>query len=827
MLELAEGGTLADRIAGRTSSASGRSPGGPIGLEDALRIARQIVDALEAAHEKGIVHRDLKPNNIALTESGSVKVLDFGLAKAMVPEPEAATVLDATAAGTVLGTVAYMSPEQARGQRVDKRTDIWAFGCVLFEMLTGRQAFGGASASDVIAAVLGREPDWRGLPSTTPVRIEWLLRRCLEKDQRQRLHDIADARIEIDGVLTRSPDSDARFAGPQGPRTIRRLHGRELAAWLTAGLALLALITLYIVGSGASDGAAAGVRRYQSSMVLPDGLRVSTDSPPGRFALSPNGRQLVIVASKDAGKKMLWIRPLDSSAALPLPGTEGAAFPFWSPDSSKIAFLADTQLKHIEVATGTIMKVCDAVTFGATGSWNRDDVILFTPKGDAPIHRVSASGGTPSPVTSLDAARGEVQHSFPFFLPDGQHFLFFTVGTRSGGMVGPGGIYVSSLDGRSAPVQVVEDGSNAKYGSGRLIFMRRGTLVSQPFDPNALRASGEPQPIVEQVQVAGSASTGMSGAYSVSENGVLTYQTGVVIRSQLAWFDRKSTRTGNFGDEADYADVVLSPDESRVATSILDPAINTRDIWTYDVASGTRTRFTFDPSDDFAPTWSHDGKDLVFSSLRTGGSITMFRRAADGSGKEAPIAADGLGLGKFATHFSHDGQFLLYIGGGGIIGRSDLWVAVPSGDRQAFPFVETEFVESHGRFSPDGRWIAYMSRESGQSEVFVRPFNRAGPAKRVSDVGGGGWPRWRHDGKEIVYLALDNKLMSVAVDGEGAVLKAEAPRSLFPAPLRPITRLDAYPYDIDAGAQRFLLNTFVEAAPTSAITLVVNWSTSR
>ena len=822
VLELAEGGTLADRIAGRTASGRRAAPQA-IALDQALALARQVADALEAAHEKGIVHRDLKPNNIALTAAGGVKVLDFGLAKALTPDSEAATELGATQVGTVLGTIAYMSPEQTRGQRVDKRTDIWAFGCVLFEMLSGRQAFAGASASDVAAAILDREPDWRALPATTPARITWLIRRCLEKDPKQRLHDIADARIEIEGVLSRGGDTDPRVADPGRPNASRWPRGRELTAWIAAALAILALLASYVLGrrQSATDGPGADTSTINSAILLPEGLSVATDSPPGRFALSPNGRQLAVVASKDGGPNMLWVRPLDSSTALQLPGTEGAAFPFWSPDSRRIAFLAQRKLKHIEVATGRMLTLCDA-EFGATGSWNQDDVILFTPKGSAPIHRISASGGTASAVTSLDATRGEVQHSFPFFLPDGQHFLYFTVGTKTGGMIEPGGISVGSLDGRTPPSRILEQGSNAKYASQQVIFMRQDTLVSQPFDPKTLRVSGELRPLVEQVQIAGSASTGTSGAYSVSETGVLAYQTGVGIRSQLVWVNRRGIKTGNLGDAADYADVVLSPDQSRLATSVLDPAVNTRDIWIYDVARGIRTRLTFEPSDDFAPTWSPDGKELIFSSHRTGGTISLFRRPSEASGQEQPVVADALGLGKFATDWSRDGKYLLYIGGSGIIARSDLWVAVLSGDKTAFPFQDTQFVESNGRFSPDGKWIAYMSREEGRPEVFVRPFGRPGPPQRISN--GGGWPRWRRDGKEIVYLSLDNKLMSVPVSGDGSVFQPGTARPLFAVQLRPITRLDAYPYDMSDDGERFLLNGFVEAAPAIGITLVVNWA---
>jgi serine/threonine protein kinase len=818
VLELVEGPTLADRL---------RQGAVPVG--EAIAIARQIAAGLESAHEKGIIHRDLKPANIKLTAGdGAVKLLDFGLAKALEPradgDPSQSPTLTSagTRVGMILGTAAYMSPEQARGQALDKRTDIWSLGCVLYEMLAGRRAFPGQTISETVAAVIADEPDWAALPQALPARVLWLMRRCLEKDSRRRLHDIADARIELDelgeSAATRS-GALRDYSRSDGASVSAKKNTRELLAWITAGALLVALAAALALGRGAGPDAASTDRRtYNVSIILPDGLRALPGNPSGRFALSPDGRRLAVVASDEIGRSMLWIRPLDTSAAQPLAGTEGASFPFWSPDSRFVAFLAQNKLKKIDASGGLPVTLCDAA-IGASGAWSKDNVILFTPKGGSPLFRISASGGTPAPVTTLDAEAGDSQHWFPSFLPDGRHFVYFVVGSKKRGITDPRAINLGSLDPAEPARQLIEGGANARYASGHLIYLREGTLVAQAFDADRLELSGEPVPIVEKVQIAGAGSTGVAGAFSVSDTGVLAYQVGFTVRSQLAWFDRTGTQIAKLGDLADYAEASLSPDGTRAAVSVLDPPIGTRDIWLYDVARATRERFTFDRGDDFAPVWSRpDGERLVFSSRREG-SIHLYQRPARGGGEQLLFQDS---LGKFATHWSWDGRFITYVGGGGILLRSDVWILPLTGDRKAYPFLESTFSESQGQFSPDGRWIAYMSAESGQPEVYVQRFPGPGDKWLVSTAGGG-WPRWRADGRELFYLAPDTSVVAVPVDGRGARFDVGAGRPLFKVRLRPLVRLDAYPYDVTSDGQRFLINTFAEEATSSAITLVVNW----
>jgi Tol biopolymer transport system component len=801
VLELVEGETLA-----------GTLTTGRLAVERALTIARQIADALEAAHAKGIVHRDLKPANIGLTPDGVVKVLDFGIAKTLAPEATdaAPTMAGVTRAGVVVGTAAYMSPEQARGLPVDERTDIWAFGCLLYEMLTGRRAFDGQTASDVMVAVLDRQPDWTTLPPTTSPRIQWLVKRCLAKDPKQRLHAIADGRIEIDEALSQPDVATAATT---------RVSARERVAVAVAAVSLLALIATVAWNSGYSrDAPAAALPSHIASMVLPDDLRPAGPSA-GRFALSPDGRQLAIVAADSAGTSRLYLRRLDSRAPQPLGGTEGASFPFWSPDSRFVAFLAQGKLKKVVATGGDVVTLADAA-FGATGAWNHEDVILFTPRGNAPLFRVSASSGTPVEATRLVAETGDVQHSFPSFLPDGRHFLFFVVGGKAG-QIAPRGVYLGSLDGSTPIRPLVEGATNSQYANGHLIFLRGGVLYAQPFDVERLQVNGEAQPLVTQVQTIDRSVSDVTGAFTVSQTGVLAYQSESRFLTQLTWFDRQGNRLNTIGDRGDYTDVAIAPDGSRVATSVMNPADATRDVWTFDVARGLGERLTFGPEDDFAPNWSSDGSRLFFSSRR-GGGIHLYEKPSRGSMAETLVREDD--LGKFNPSPSPDGQYLVYVAGGGIIARSDIWVVSRSGDAAARPFIETPFIESQPQFSPDGRLVAFMSNKSGRPEVYVVPFPRGDPETLVS-AAGGSLARWNRNNRELFYVALDGTLTVVDVQGSGEQLDIGPPRPLFPIRSRG-ARLDAFSYDVAPTGDRILVNAFVEEQ-SPPITMMVNWPPTK
>jgi serine/threonine protein kinase len=820
IMELVAGGTLADRLKAR-----------PAGVRDAITIARQIADALSAAHDRGIIHRDLKPANIAFTADGHVKVLDFGLAKSYAPSADAPTVAPGgTQSGVVLGTAAYMSPEQARGQPLDKRTDIFSFGCVLYEMLTGRNPFSGENVSDVIVEILSRDPEWALLPAATPARVQWLLRRCLEKDPRRRLHDIADARIELDEALTNPSESGAiAVASATRPVTISAASNRERAAWAIALLSLLGLIGIIAVRGRQPMTSEAADAVYRTTIPLPQDLALTGPEPSSRFSLSPDGRMMVFVASAKGGPTMLWLRPLDSPLAQPIAGTEGATYPFWSPDSRHVGFTwrlntditsGAGKLKRVDVTGGQAVTLAD-VKFSTTGTWNDQDVILFTPAGNSPVQQVTASGGTASNTTALDTARGDVQHANPSFMPDGRHFVYTAVGSRAGGATAPTGVYLASLErGRQAKL-LLEGASQAVYGSGYLLFLQGATLMAQPFDLERLELRGTARPLAERIQTAGTGG-GVAGAYSVSRTGVLAFQTASLVRSEFAWFDRTGKQIATLGEQADRVDVVLSPDGSRVATSMVDPQMGTRDIWIFDVRRALSERFTSDPSDDFGPVWSPRGDHLIFSSARSG-RIDLYQKS-EATGVEQRIDDRGLNLGKFAASWSPDERSILFIAGGRTIGRSDLML-LPVGGGAAEPFVDSPAVETHGRFSPDGRWIAYASNVSGELQVYVKPYGRPGPPRRVSATGGR-WPLWRRDSKELVFLAPDETIMSASVRVLSDEVEVGEIRPLFAVKPRPQVRLDAYPYDMTADGQRFLVNIFVEEPNTSSpLTLVVNWPT--
>ena len=810
VMELVTGPTLATVIADRATS--------PLPISRVLTIARQIADGLDAAHEKGIVHRDLKPANVALTHEGDAKILDFGLAKPLEKTPGGS---QATAAGMVLGTPAYMSPEQARGLSVDKRADVWAFGCLVYELLTGRLAFGGITPSDSLAAVLERDPDLAMLPAETPPGVRSLLRHCLEKDPRRRLRDIADARLAIDDALNPSAVERA------GRNVLDGGSGRPVrirAFWLLAGFGLAAAATILVTSFLRSRPPADQARRTVASIVLPRGVRLGSADPvaesESRFAVSPDGRKLALIAADESGRAQLWLRDLGTGAFQPLSQTDDASFPFWSPDSGSIGFIAASKLKTIRLSDGTATTVSDSAF--RLGDWSRGNLILFAPTRSSPLHTVPPSGGASTPVTSLDAASGEVQHGYPAFLPDGRHFLYFSIGTLTGGALDPRGIYLGALD-AAEPARLLLPGAiQARYANGHILFVQNGTLMAQPFELERRELRGAPVPLVEEMKLSIAGATGPTSAFSVSDNGVLIYQAALRTESRPTLFDRNGRQLGAVGTPTDYSEVALSPDGSRLVVSAIDPTRSTRDLWLYDVASGRGQRLTFDAGDEFAPVWSPDGTRLLFSSMSKG-LINLQIKDVRTTADPTPLEVDKLGLGRFAADWSRDGRYIMYIGGGRAIGRSDLWMAPIASPHDARAFLESTFVETHGRFAPRGPWLAYTSNETGQLEVYVDRFPDLGAKRRVS-TSGGRWPRWASDGRELFYISPENQLMTVAITGTPDRLDIGVPRPLFAIRPRPAVRLDAYPYDVSPDGQRFVVNSLMEDTTATAITLTLNWA---
>jgi Tol biopolymer transport system component len=807
VLEFVEGGTLAARLTR-----------GALPVDEAVAIARQVADALSAAHDKGIVHRDLKPGNIALTPAGEVKVLDFGLAKAIDPDGRPPSDLTAaptittpamTQAGLILGTAAYMAPEQAKGREAGKRSDIWAFGCVLYEMLTGSRPFAGEDVSDTLAAVLMKEPDWDALPPTVPVSIRALLQRSLVKDARKRLPDISVAQY-----LLEERSTDAAPVMAPAPRLARR--ERALWAGALAGVVVLAV---------------AAVRLSSPSPVAPDTTRFTVSPPSGRslgsgvganIAISPDGKYAVFTIDSGAGGAItLALRALDDDTVRELPGTTGAALPFWAPDSRSIAFFASnlSQLRRTDRDGGPVQTIAD-VPGAQGGTWAPDGTIVVGAS-VGPLRRVSATGGTVSEVTVLDPSLKETSHRHPVMLPDGQHFLYFTA------RVDPGGsIFVGSLDDASKTLVVSDSDSHAQYADGYVLFARENTLLAQPFEPDSLGVSGDPVAVAQNIWIN---PTVARAGFSVSNTGTLTFRIGVPSApTQLTWLDRSGRELGKVGEPNDQTSLELSPDGARAVVSIFDPARQTRDIWIQDLTRNVRTRLTFGAGEEFQAVWSPDSARVAFSSLRAD-VLDLYVKAADGSGAEDLLLTSN--DNKYPTSWSPDGRTLLFNIGNARsrTGNDILTIPLePQGPREPQVLISTQFNEQTARLSPDSRWLAYMSNESGRAEIYVAPYPGPGGKWQIS-TGGGGTVRWHPNGRELFYLTPGNtSLMSVPVDGSGAAFRAGTAVKLFDARFRN-QNYRGYgvgnSYDISPDGTRILANllTNAEAAP-DVLTVVTNWT---
>jgi Tol biopolymer transport system component len=798
--ELLEGETLRERL-----------NGGALPVRKAVECAVQIAHGLAAAHEKGIVHRDLKPENVFVTGDGRVKILDFGLAKLTQAEAAVAalsalpTTPPETLPGVVLGTIGYMAPEQVRGLAADHRSDIFAFGAILYEMLSGRRAFHRETGAETMTAILKDNPP--ELPTSErhiPATLARIVDRCLEKNAPARFQTASDLAFALDSVSSQSDSAAAATIGPGRKAVFNNSRiGWGIAA-SALGVVFLAIAATLYLGPVAPE---------------PVVTRLDVATPPTNdafaFALSHDGRQLAFVANGEKGPQ-LWLRSLDQVMAQPLAGTEGAAYPFWAPDGRAIGFFADGKLKRINPIGGTVQVLADA-SLGRGGTWKPDGVIVFAPSASDALMRVTATGGTAAPVTRL--ASGQGSHRFPQFLPDGRRFLFL----MTTGQPRTQGIYVGSLDG-GEPTRVMPAETAGVYAApGYLLLVSQGVLAAYPFDAARGTVTGEPMPVAQSV---GTNDGSFHSAFSVSGDGVLTHRPGAGSRRQLVWVDRAGKLVGAIGppDENALANPELLPDGQRIA--VARTVQGNADVWLIDVGTGVPTRFTFDISLENAAVWSPDGSQVVFRSTRNG-VYDFFVKPTNGAADEQPLLVTL--QAKSSLDWSRDGRFLLYSTQDPKT-ASDLWALPMMGERKPFAVLQSSFDEIGGQFSPDGRWLAYASNESGRYEIYVRTFPESGGKWQVS-VAGGVQPRWRRDGGELYYVALDTRLMAVPIrlPPETLTLEARAPVALFSTRMATggnivSTGFLARAQYVVAPDGRFLMNVAADDAVTSPITIVLNWA---
>lgn len=793
---------------------------GPLPRRQALDYARQIAQGLAAAHEKGITHRDLKPANLFVTTEGRVKILDFGLAKLnpikLVGSADTETMRQPpnTEPGVVMGTVGYMSPEQVRGQAADHRSDIFSFGIIFYEMLTGRRAFQGDTFAEVMAAIVKDDPlEISAANPQIPPHLERLTRHCLEKRPERRFQTASDLGFAIEAVAVFS-DSQPQLAlkaGPEsepekaGATTFKRERQRERMIWAAISLLLAAALiatisTMFFLRKPTPES-----RVTRLSIPLPQDTGTASSQAPD-LALSPDGNRLVFSAT--TGKtRQLWLRSLDSFTTQPLAGTDGADSPFWSPDGNHIAFFADNKLKKIDTRSSVIEIICPAGS-GRGGDWSRDGVILFCAGDGAALSRVNAAGGKPEVATELDAALGETNHDYPSFLPDGQHYLFHLFGK------GNHGIYVGALNSkeRKLLIPLSPDSANATRAvwsaSGYILYaLNRNTLLARAFDPDRLELKGEPFRVAENVIVS---LTG-NARFTTSANGTLAFlQNREMDVAKLTWCDRSGKRISEAGTAEPWTSFALSPDDAAVALIRNEPN-RLNSLWQLNLAQGTSTRFVTDTdSANFFPVWSPDGEHLAFASARNS-ALNLYLKRTTGDAPEERLLET-----RFQTYplsWSPDGKFLIYAMGDPQT-RTDIWLLPMIGERKPQPLLHTKFDERAAKVSPDGNWLVYVSDETGTAEVYVTTFPQPGRTWRISKSGGTN-PAWRADGKELFYLAGKN-LMAASVSNGGAEFQASASRPLF--------EIEGTNYAVSKDGQRFLTSVVTERAPTPPINVALNWT---
>ena len=789
VMELLEGETLAARL-----------ERGPLAANELLRIGIQVADALDKAHRQRLVHRDLKPGNIMLTKSGA-KLLDFGLARpvGMGAAPGGSTntptmTRPLTAEGSIVGTFHYMAPEQLEGAEPDPRTDVWSLGVTLYEMATGKHAFEGRTQASLISSIM--KDDLRPLSEvqpTAPPGLDRVIRQCLAKDPDERSQTAHDVKLHLQWVL--EGGSQAGVPAPVAQR--RRVRERVLAA--VAGVGLLAAV-LALGWTMTNRPAPQEPIRFQFEP--PTSIQV-LDAPN----VSPDGRTIAFSATDSTGVTRIWLRPLGSLMASPMPGTEGTTRPFWSPDSRYLGFVAGGKLKKVQATGGPPIVICDAPT-GSDGTWGERDIIVFDGRGNDPLLKVPAGGGVAVPAVSRDTTRGETAVGWPEFLPGGRYFVYLSAGQRS---------MLRVCDIESGELHdLLPCDSRAVYAEpGYLLFSRNGTLVAQQFDARARKLKGDPVPVAEQVLT-----NAVGGAdFSVSDNGVLAFAARGGSLGQIVKLDRSGRLTGTLSTPGDILVPSMSPDEKRIAVRIRDIATGTRDIWVLDIAREVASRLTFDPRNENYPVWSPDGTRIAYYSGSAEGT-GIYVQPSTGAGRSENILPSA-GAELVLTDWSRDGRFLFYESASDRT-RQDLWVLPMTGERKPYAFLTGPYDETQGRLSPDGRWLAYSSDESGRYEVYVQSFPEPGGKWQVS-TNGGSDPRWRADGSELLYLSSDQQLMSMPLAKAPAPFEVVIPRSLFPirvlAPAGPPSH-----YVVTEDGQTIYAVAPLQGGAVGTTNVVVHWT---
>ncbi len=843
VMELVEGETLADSLRR-----------GVLTVEDALEIARQIAEALEAAHDKGVIHRDLKPANVKKSPEGKVKVLDFGLAKAMTGEATGTDTANSptitanfTRPGIIMGTAAYMSPEQARGKSLDKRTDIWSFGCMLYEFLTGQRVFGGETTSDAIGAILHKEPDWGCLPPNTPPTVQLLLRRCLAKDRNQRLRDIGDARIEIANAISDPTSSSLGLAVSALTSDDRSRKGHGRAAFRL--MVVLALAVAAAISAWTLKPAPRSVGPIRAEIPTPLDARVLyVGDSAGSAVVSPDGTMIAFVAQQQGSRQQIWLRRLRESVSRPLRDTERATFPFWSPDGKSLAFFASGKLRRVDLLTGTAMSLCDARS-GRGGAWLSNGTILFAPDVQDGLYGVSATGGTPVRVTQVDPQL-HTSHRWPADAGDGNQFLFTAI-NHDPSKSENAGIYLGSLD-AALPKRIEPSLLNAQYVLGHMLFVRDTVLMAAPFDPSTGTLRGDSLPIANDVTP--DLST-WHAAFSASQVGVLAYHP--MVKNQASKEKAAGTSLGG-GSEANVAvkydrtgqarsriaegvrqiDLRVGPN-ALIAVSVVDNREFGTDLWVYGLGDrgaaapdpSTARRVTSLPFVECAPVWSPDGTELAFSNMYVGNGVDAIYRKKIGGGVEHKLVESLKSSDQiWPTDWTPDGRYLLY-STGVFVARlgTDIHV-LPLDGGDPIPLLCTDRDESDARVSPDGKWMTYYSGAGDQKEVYVVPFQpENGPIPLDKNtgmpvvhwqisVGGGRAPTWRGDGKELCYISEDGELMAVSVDTNADSFSVGATTRLFQTAYEAGTS-----YDVEPDGERFIFNEVTVDVETP-ISLILNWN---